>query len=253
MYLPYVYSITNRITCEYYYGSRYGNIKHSRIAEEDIWVYYFTSSKIIRKQIKKYGKESFDIKILMQDEDYNKCYLYEQELISENMNKELCLNEYCRLTGKFSTVGTHHTEKTKLKISKANKGRKWDDASKEAARQRALDSGFGNSPGYNNPMKGKKARPEVIEYRNSHPGGSNTYWCGKKHSAEHNARKSAGSTGKRAVMCEGIIYDSIRSATKAYGYKYDGIIQYRVNKVSYTEYYYVDGVFYSGISPSSIS
>lgn len=248
MYLAYTYLITNKITSQFYYGSRFAHIKFGRTPEEDIWIHYFTSSKEIKKQIKEYGKDSFDIQIIMKDEDYDKCYFYEQDLIFANLGKELCLNEYCRLTGKFSTAGTSHSDTTKAKISKANSGMERTTEVREGARQRALDRGFGNKPGYNNPMKGKKARPEVVAYRNAHPGGSNTYWSGKKHSPEHNARKSAGNTGKRAIMCEGIPYDSIRSAAKAYGHKYDGIIQYRVSNPLYPNYYYIDTV-----SPDSIS
>lgn len=240
MYLAYTYLITSKITNQYYYGSRFANIRAGRTPEEDIWIYYFTSSNEVKKLLKEYGKEAFDIKIIMKDENYDKCYFYEQDLISKNLDKELCLNEYCRLTGKFSTAGISHSLKTKIKIGKANTGKERSEEYREGARQRALDRGFGNKPGYNNPMKGKKARAEVIAYRNAHPGGSNTYWCGKKHSAEHNSRKSEGNTGKRAVMCEGIEYDSIRAAATAYGHKYDGIIRYRVNKPSFTEYYYID-------------
>lgn len=117
MYLPYVYLVTNKITNEFYYGSRYHNIKQKRTPEEDFWVYYFTSSKKIKALIELYGTDSFEIKIIMKDLDYDKCYFYEQELIAKFLGTPLCLNGHCTKTGKFSTAGNIPTAETRSKIS----------------------------------------------------------------------------------------------------------------------------------------
>ena len=79
MYLPYVYLVTNKITDEFYYGSRYKNVEASRSPEEDFWIHYYTSSKEIKKQLIQYGKESFDIKFICRYGDYECCYWYEQQ------------------------------------------------------------------------------------------------------------------------------------------------------------------------------
>lgn len=239
MYLAYTYFIKNKITGQFYYGFRSKNISLKRAPVDDFWVRYFTSSEKVKELINLYGRESFDVQILMEDADWHKCYEYEQRLIQNNLSEELCLNKHCDLGGKWSFSGSSHSEKSRAKMSRRQRDR-WTDEDRENARQRALSRGLGNKPGYNNPMKGKKARPEVVAYRNANPGGSNTHWLGKKFSDEHRENMSKNCISKRAVMCEGIKYDSIRAATRAYGYKYDGIIQYRVNKSSYTEYYYVD-------------
>lgn len=123
MYLAYTYFIKNKITNQFYYGSRYRNIKFKRTPEEDFWIYYFTSSKKVHNLIKTLGKESFEFQILLTDADFNKCYNLEQSLIIENIGKELCLNMYSRLGNKFSTAGRTHSAETKKKIGEATTGR----------------------------------------------------------------------------------------------------------------------------------
>lgn len=128
MYLAYTYYISNKITNQFYYGSRFGNIRMNRTPLDDLWIYYFTSSKYVKNLMVKFGKDSFEFKIILEDFDYNKCYWAEQDLIKNNINDELCLNKHfidkttnCKV---FSTAGQPCTEETKKKISKSNTGRK---------------------------------------------------------------------------------------------------------------------------------
>ena len=123
MYLAYTYLITNKITNQYYYGYRCRNIKLKRIPQEDLWIYYFTSSTEVKQLISEYGKESFVTQIILEDINWQKCHAYEQELINEHLGKELCLNRYCDRTGKFSTAGIILTEEQKVTRSLANKGK----------------------------------------------------------------------------------------------------------------------------------
>lgn len=123
MYLAYTYLVRNKITGQFYYGFRCRNIKLKRTPEQDLWVNYFTSSKKIINLIKDYGKDSFETQILLRDIDPNKCYILEQKLISENIKNKLCLNGYCRLTGRFSTAGIVPSEASRLKSSRSQKGR----------------------------------------------------------------------------------------------------------------------------------
>ena len=123
MYLAYTYFIKNKITNQFYYGSRCRNIKLKRTPQEDLWIHYFTSSNKIHKLIDIHGKESFEFIILLQDINYKKCYDYEQILIKEHVNDNKCLNMYCRLTNTFSTAGLAHSQETKDKISRKAKNR----------------------------------------------------------------------------------------------------------------------------------
>jgi len=130
MYLAYTYLITNKITHQFYYGSRCKNVRLKRTPEEDFWIKYFTSSKKVKALILEHGTYSFDIQIIMKDPDYDKCYSYEQELIAEHIGMEGCLNGYCMKTGKWSTAGTKRSAETVAKIRESNIGQKRSEEAK---------------------------------------------------------------------------------------------------------------------------
>jgi hypothetical protein len=131
MITPYTYYIINKVTGQYYYGSRCRNVASNRTPAEDLWIHYFTSSHEVSSLISTYGRDSFDISIIMADADYNRCYDYEQQLINDNMDNELCLNQYCRLTNRFSIAGKPRTEETKQKLREANTGKIVSSETKE--------------------------------------------------------------------------------------------------------------------------
>lgn len=92
MITPYVYLVRNKITNQFYYGSRASNVRFRRTPENDLWIFYFTSSKKVKKLIEIYGKDSFTVEILYKLSDYNICYWKEQELIKESKSNPLCVN-----------------------------------------------------------------------------------------------------------------------------------------------------------------
>lgn len=92
MITPYVYLIKNKITNQFYYGSRAGNVRLKKLPIDDLWVIYFTSSKKVKSLIEQYGKESFEIEIIFYDMDYDICYWKEQELIKDSKSNPLCIN-----------------------------------------------------------------------------------------------------------------------------------------------------------------
>lgn len=92
MFNAYVYLIKNKITNQYYYGSRAGNIRNKLHPMDDLWKKYFTSSARVKKLIEKYGKDSFETKIIFEDKDYQKCYWVEQRLIKDNRKDPNNLN-----------------------------------------------------------------------------------------------------------------------------------------------------------------
>lgn len=122
----YVYLITNKITNEFYYGYRYRNQTLGIEPENDLWVRYFTSSNRIKKDIEKYGKESFVATIIYRNANSVNCWQHEQTVIRENWGNTLLLN------GKYhdpdSNVEVFRrinllNKETRLKMSKAGKGR----------------------------------------------------------------------------------------------------------------------------------
>jgi hypothetical protein len=71
---PYFYKLKHKKTGKYYIGSQYG--KNSN--PENLWVTYFTSSKIVNSIILEDGKESFEIveiKVRQDAREYEQRYL----------------------------------------------------------------------------------------------------------------------------------------------------------------------------------
>jgi hypothetical protein len=91
---PYVYSITNRDTKEFYFGSRWANVRLNRLAKDDFWIHYKSSSKKVKKAILEGGEEKFVGEILKTFETYDEAYWEEQKLIKQNIKNPLCLNEH---------------------------------------------------------------------------------------------------------------------------------------------------------------
>lgn len=98
IYLPYVYLVTNRYTKQFYIGMRSAN---KVIAEEDLGIYYFTSSKHVRSNF-----SDFDIEIKAYFIDQESAFKYENELIKENWGNSLLLNRhYQKSVSGFSMAG----------------------------------------------------------------------------------------------------------------------------------------------------
>lgn len=123
--LPYVYRVTNSVTDEFYIGYR---SKNKLSANEDLWHQYFTSSNAIKQQIKHFGQNAFNVKVLFEFGDSDICYWYEQVLIRENCKNEKCLNvmyiDPDTSENKFAPKkGRKLSEEHKLKLSIAGKNR----------------------------------------------------------------------------------------------------------------------------------
>ena len=117
---PYIYKVTNLETHQYYIGSQ--------CIGKTVGVNYFTSStnKEFEEGFKTYKEEKYKIEIIKEFEDPKECVRVENYIIRNYMLKKdgLCLNRFYCCNGEkiFSTVGTHHSEEAKQKISIALKG-----------------------------------------------------------------------------------------------------------------------------------
>ena len=60
---PYTYLIKHIPTSTFYYGVRWKNVKLGLSPEEDLWKTYFTTSKIVKRIIKVYGIETFEVQV----------------------------------------------------------------------------------------------------------------------------------------------------------------------------------------------
>lgn len=85
---PYVYRIKNRITNQFYYGSKYSVMCCYTL----FWKNYFTSSPTVHKLNELYGKESWDIKIIKTYNTAREALLSEQKYIKRCFKSKYSLN-----------------------------------------------------------------------------------------------------------------------------------------------------------------
>ena len=103
MFLPYVYVVKNRNTGKFYIGMRSAN---KVVAEQDLGVHYFTSSKHVKNNFTEY-----DIEIKAYFIDQISAFEFENELIKEHWGDPLLLNRHYQKTmTKFSMTGAKRTD-----------------------------------------------------------------------------------------------------------------------------------------------
>lgn len=90
----YVYKITCQATNEYYWGSRTGNRAIGKQPQQDLWNTYFSSSKLIHRLIKQYGKENFFVEVIENSMDADEVFWLEQGYIKTSINDPKCLNKW---------------------------------------------------------------------------------------------------------------------------------------------------------------
>lgn len=105
MFLPYVYIVRNRLDSTFYIGMRSAN---KVVAEKDLGVVYFTSSKKVKNNFK-----NFDIEILAYFKDQLSAFEFENNLIKEHWGNLLLLNKhYQKSMTNFSMSGTKRPDLT---------------------------------------------------------------------------------------------------------------------------------------------
>jgi len=83
--LPYVYKLIHKDSGQFYIGARWAN---KVPAHEDLGVYYFTSSKIVKDNF-----SSYIIEFIKEFETKSEAYLFEQSQIRENWSDTHLLNQ----------------------------------------------------------------------------------------------------------------------------------------------------------------
>lgn len=111
----YTYKITNLINNKIYYGVRMCHC----LPEKDC---YWGSGTIIKRAIKKYGKENFKKEIEKNFETREEAELYEAKIVNEEFVERA--DTYNLRIGGMNGFGCKLSEEHKQKISKANKGEK---------------------------------------------------------------------------------------------------------------------------------
>lgn len=223
MSLAYTYYITNIITGQYYYGSRCGHIRYNRLPEDDLWIHYFTSSKYVKQLIVQYGINSFNASIIMVNEDYDKCYYFEQQMIADHIGKPLCLNRHCKPKNKFSMAGTVMRQETKDKISAAKLGKPSGAAGTGWSEESKIKASINRKgkPAHN---KGKKHSPEAIaKMSESHKGKSHTV------TDETRLKLSAARKGKPSSRKGTTLSDDIKAKMSESHKRRNGTDEYNAN------------------------
>jgi hypothetical protein len=90
----YVYKITCNPTGQFYYGYRERNITNHKYPHEDLWVEYFTSSKLISNLLSQYGKDKFTTEIIFTSTNRLDAYWIEQSYIQQHWTNALLLNKH---------------------------------------------------------------------------------------------------------------------------------------------------------------
>lgn len=121
MVTAYVYKVTNKVTGQFYFGSRTNNVAKGRFPEDDLWKHYFTSSKMVKALIDEHGIDSFVTEILYRDENYEKCFWEEQKLIYESKDNPQRLNKAYVNPDSGKHVLTTFNETTEQKNTRAQK------------------------------------------------------------------------------------------------------------------------------------
>jgi len=94
-----VYKVTNRVTKKFYIGMRSAN---KVVAEQDLGIYYFTSSKHVKNNFSEYDSE-----IIAYFVDQLSAFEFENGLIKEYWGDSLLLNKHYQASmSKFSMSGT---------------------------------------------------------------------------------------------------------------------------------------------------
>jgi hypothetical protein len=261
----YFYKITNLVNGKYYYGIRSfdGNI------EDD---YYFGSGKILRKSIKKYGKDNFTKEIIADYPTRKEASDHEKRVVNlELIQLKECYN--CRTGGdneftpskevrekmSKSKIGRKHTEETKEKLKEYVRNRVYSDKAMATFRKIGLsrkgcilsedhktkikESTIGDK----NPFYGKKHTEETkIKLREAKSGQNHPFY-GKKLPSTTCEKISAAKFNKpritsRKCIIEGVVYNMVAEARRKYNLG-DGTVQ---NRIASTDEKFKDWNWYIG-------
>ena len=221
---PYIYKVTNFETDQYYIGSQ--------CSGKIVGVNYFTSStnKKFKEDFNTYREEKYEITIIKEFDDPKECVRAENYIIRNYIQKrdDLCLNRFycCGKEKIFSTVGIHHSEETRKKISETKKGipspLKGIHHSEETGKKISEAK-----KGVPSPLKGihrsEETRKKISEAKKG------------IHRSEE-TRKKISEAHKIKISIEGTIFNSLTEASKYYNVDPSTIRRWVKNKKHHAIY-----------------
>lgn len=147
-YIPYVYIVKNKTTKMKYIGVRYAR----GCNPNDLWVTYFTSSKLVKKLIENFGKEDFIVKVLHTfPNDPAAAVLREAEYFKYIKKRDDYLNmtyssgcQDLRISSKGGKVGGNIVYHKKIGIFRSEEDRKkWASMGGEAGSKKQIEQKIG--------------------------------------------------------------------------------------------------------------
>jgi hypothetical protein len=119
LYQPYTYLIRFKPTLQLYYGAKTAKGCHP----DQLWIKYFTSSKVVKRLIKEYGKDAFEIVHIKLHETKEDALKWEELYLTSvdaGYNREY-LNRH-NGSKNFTQSGKHPSRETLNKLSKSTSG-----------------------------------------------------------------------------------------------------------------------------------
>lgn len=166
--IPFTYLLTHKISGKRYYGCRTAKNCHPN----ELWIKYFSSSKIIHDIIDKEGANAFVAEVRLICESRNKALLFEEKFLTR-IKAARRHDWFNQSNGNNKFVCTGHTKESCLKMSADRSGPK-------------------------NPMYGKKRvfSPATIQKMKQSRSGEKHHFYGKTLSKEHTEAISRTLTGR---------------------------------------------------------
>lgn len=166
----YTYLIKFKPTGQYYYGSRYKNVRLGINPEDDLMITYTTSSKDINSLIAEHGIEAFEWEVrrtfdtpeqatAWETRVLRRCRVLEdKKWLNGNIAGHILPTEQSRKKISEAHSGKPKTEEHKKNLSKSQKGKPKVNSKNQTSEYRALMSRLKSGP--NNPMYGKGCTEE---------------------------------------------------------------------------------------------
>ena len=187
---PFSYHLYHKQTGKHYYG-----IKYSKgCSPSDLWTTYFSSSKLVKQLIEKFGTDSFEVKVRRLFDSGEKALLWEHKLLTR-LNAAKRSDWLNRHNGgvKFRAPTTQ-SENCKIMSSKTHKGVPKSEEQKQKMSESAkIKNKKLKDSGWTMPRESVKQRL-ITRQENIEAGIINPY------SNERNQKMAASKRGKRKTL-----------------------------------------------------